>query len=75
MSIFDITPAGAQVSAIEVAAKSDQREVARCTMTAPKSPRSGLLAFAKAQFRRTFTWALKIAEGLGLVAESRSRPA
>jgi hypothetical protein len=75
MSITYITPAGALVNAIEVAAKSDQREAARCTTTAPRSPRSGLLASATAQFKRTFTRALKTTEGVGLATEARSRPA
>lgn len=75
MSIFDITPAGALVNAIEVAAKRDKCEAARCTTTAPKNPRSGLLAFAIAQFRSTFTQTLKAAKDVGLATESRSRRA
>jgi hypothetical protein len=75
MAIFDITPAGALVNAIEVAAKRDKCEAARCTTTAPKSPRSGWLAFAMAQLRSTFTREFKTAEDADLTTEARSRPA
>jgi len=75
MSIFDITPAGALVSAIEAAAKRDRCEAARCTTMAPKSQKSGLLALARAQFTRIFTRALKTAKSVDLVTKTRSRPA
>jgi hypothetical protein len=75
MSIFDITPAGAYVQALDAAAKSDQREAARLTTTTPKGGKSNLLISATAHFRRAFTRALKTPEGVRLVAETRSRTA
>jgi hypothetical protein len=73
MSIFDITPAGAYVNAIQTASEKDRQEAARRPSATPRSPKRSLRLSVAETVRQAFDQGTKTTASLISVANLRSR--
>ncbi len=73
MFIFDITPAGAYLDALQAANASERREAARRSSVTPRPQKSSLLLSVAETVRRAFAQAVKTTADLRSIANFRSR--